>query len=123
MPIDIAIHKYGKENFSFDIIEECSIEALNERETYWILQYNSIGKNGYNCNIGGDNGQIGEGNSNAKVTEQDVIKIRQAYKELKRKKDTYELVKEKISFGAFEQIWEGITWKHIMPEIYTEERK
>lgn len=31
-----AIRKYGIENFSFEIIEECSIEQLDEREKYWI---------------------------------------------------------------------------------------
>ena len=31
-----AIRKYGIENFDFEIIEECPIELLNEREKYWI---------------------------------------------------------------------------------------
>lgn len=123
LPIDIAIHKYGKENFTFDIIEECSLKQLNERKTYWILKYESNTQKGYNCNIGGDNAQIGEGNSNAKISEQDVIKIRQAYKDHKRKKETYELVKDKITFNSFEAIWEGKCWIHIMPEVYTEENK
>ena len=34
LPIDIAIKKYGKENFSFEILEECPTEQLNEKETY-----------------------------------------------------------------------------------------
>lgn len=29
-----AIRKYGIENFSFDIIEECDINQLNQREGY-----------------------------------------------------------------------------------------
>lgn len=123
LPIDIAIHKYGKEQFTFEIIEECPLEKLNERETYWILFYESHTEKGYNCNVGGDNGQIGEGNGNAKVTEEDVIKIRQAYNAHKRKKETYQLVENKITFNSFEDIWEGQTWQHIMPEVYTEENK
>ena len=41
-PIDVAIQVDGKENFDFQVLEECSIEELNERETYWIqkLQIN-----------------------------------------------------------------------------------
>ena len=35
-PLYNAIRKYGIENFSFEIIEECSKEMLNEREIYWI---------------------------------------------------------------------------------------
>lgn len=30
-----AMQKYGVENFTFEIIEECSREELNEREQYW----------------------------------------------------------------------------------------
>lgn len=38
-------------------MEECPIEALNERETYWIIQYNSC-SNGYNCTLGGEGGLL-----------------------------------------------------------------
>lgn len=42
--IKLAMRKYGKENFLFEVIEECSEEDLNEREMYWIAtlkpQYN-----------------------------------------------------------------------------------
>ena len=31
--------KYGFENHIFEVIEECSIELLNERETYWKQYY------------------------------------------------------------------------------------
>ena len=43
-----AIKKYGKENFSFQIIEECSCEDLNKQEEYYIKYYNSLAPNGYN---------------------------------------------------------------------------
>jgi len=35
--------KYGKENFKFEIVEECSEYKLNEREQYWINYYNNCG--------------------------------------------------------------------------------
>ena len=35
-PLYLAMRKYGIENFTFSIIEECSQELLNEREIYWI---------------------------------------------------------------------------------------
>jgi group I intron endonuclease len=34
-----SIKKYGWENHLFEIIEECSIEYLNEQETYWKQYY------------------------------------------------------------------------------------
>ena len=48
-----AIRKYGVENFSFEVIEECTKELLSEKEIYWIAYYNSYG-NGYNLTSGGE---------------------------------------------------------------------
>ena len=36
-----AMRKYGRENFSFEIIEECEIDKLCEREIYWISYYDT----------------------------------------------------------------------------------
>ena len=66
-----AIKKYGIENFSFEIIEETSIEDLNKREIYWIKYYNSYEK-GYNLTIGGEGIK--------KVTEEDIEKICQYWR-------------------------------------------
>lgn len=52
-PLYNAIRKYGVENFSFEVIEECSKEKLNEREIYWIKKYDSF-HNGYNLTPGGN---------------------------------------------------------------------
>ena len=51
-----AIKKYGKTNFSFVVLEECDKSLLNEREEFFIKQYNSIAPNGYNIEER-DNGQ------------------------------------------------------------------
>ena len=32
IPLDVAIKKYGKDNFKFEILEECPLEELNDRE-------------------------------------------------------------------------------------------
>lgn len=53
-----AINKYGKENFSKEIIEECeTLDDLNIREKYWINYYNAIKSDEfYNIASGGDGG-------------------------------------------------------------------
>ena len=43
-----AIQKYGKEKFSFQVLEECTPDLLDEREEYYIHLYNSVIPNGYN---------------------------------------------------------------------------
>lgn len=48
-----AFRKYGLNNFSFEIIEETSLENMFNREKYWINFYNSY-KEGYNETLGGE---------------------------------------------------------------------
>lgn len=47
-----AFKKYGLQNFTFEIIEECEQQQLDEREIYWINFYDSFEK-GYNMSLGG----------------------------------------------------------------------
>lgn len=49
-----AWNKYGEDNFEFSIIEECSIDKLDQQEIYWISKFNSY-ENGYNLTAGGGN--------------------------------------------------------------------
>ena len=57
MVIYQAMRKYGIENFSFEIVEKCNIEALNEKEIYWIKHYDSY-YHGYNATLGGNENHI-----------------------------------------------------------------
>ena len=122
IPLDIAIKKYGVNAFTYEIMEECPLDKLNEREAYWIKYYNTV-QNGYNCSIGGNQQSIGENNGRAKLTEQDIIKIRKAYAEHKKQKDVYKEFQNIISFGYFQRVWQGQSWSYIMPEVYTKENK
>lgn len=49
-PLYQSFRKYGVSNFTFEVLEECKIDNLNNRETYWIDYY----KPEYNQTIGGD---------------------------------------------------------------------
>ena len=40
--ISFNIKRYGLDNFTFDIIEECDNNIICERERYWIKEYNSF---------------------------------------------------------------------------------
>ena len=53
IPLYRAINKYGKDNFTIEMIENCSNEIVNDREQYWIKFYNAY-ENGYNCTLGGE---------------------------------------------------------------------
>lgn len=55
-----SLLKHGFENHTFEVIEECSIELLNERERHYQELYNSV-NNGLNCKL------LGGGNSRAVI--------------------------------------------------------
>lgn len=58
LPLYRALNKYGVENFTIDIIEECPTDILDDREIYWINHYNTYQGEGYNCTGGGEGGII-----------------------------------------------------------------
>lgn len=120
-----AFKKYNIENFTFEVLEECNKEQLVEREIYYIEKFNTY-KNGYNGSIGGDIGAFdrdGEKHPNAKLTKNDVIDIRTRYQNLERKAEVYLLYQDRISRTGFNKIWQGVTWKNVMSEVYTQENK
>lgn len=122
IPIEIAIKKYGADAFDFEVIEECPLDKLDEREKYWITFYNTYKGFGYNCNEGGGNSR-GENNGRTNLTNEDVVYIRECYALHMRRRDVYQKFQDKISFDGFASIWDGSTWKDIKMEVYTEENK
>lgn len=57
-PLYAAMRKYGIENFSFEILEECSDELIDEREKFWVSSLESnVSDKGYNLTSGGQRGQ------------------------------------------------------------------
>lgn len=48
-----AIQKYGKENFSFEVLEECSCQDLDNLEQYYLNKFQTLVPYGYNVlNVG-----------------------------------------------------------------------
>ena len=117
--IDKAIQLIGAENFSFEVLEECLAEELDQKEEYWIQYYDSY-NNGYNKTKGGQ-GHFSGGRPI--LTEEDVINIRKAYANREERDKVYLLYQNKITKNGFLQVWQGNRWKNIMPEVYTKENK
>lgn len=118
-----AMRKYGLNNFLFSIIEICDCEELRQREIFWIKELNTY-NNGYNETTGGDISGAdinGEKHPNHKLSKNDVISIRISYNNHERKCDVYIQYKDKINKTGFHKVWNGYTWKNIMPEVFTNE--
>lgn len=121
--VDYAIHKYGKEHFTISLLEEIKdISKLDEREQYWIAYYDSY-NNGYNRTVGGK-ALRGEDHPRAKISEQDVIKIRDMYAAHYKFEEVKELYKDyEIQVRGLQKIWKGETWQSIHMDVYTPENK
>lgn len=64
-----AYNKYGKDKFTFIVLEECEIDKLLEREVYWISLKNSLNsKYGYNI-------AIPQRDENLKLRKETILKL------------------------------------------------
>lgn len=124
-PLYKAFRKYGIDNFTWEILEECPEEQLKEREIYWIKKFNTYeDRQHYNETPGGDcpgrnTVHLGEDHGMAKLTTDDVIFCRQEYQKGSRSRVIYDTYfKDKINYGGFLRMWHGKTWKHIIPEVF-----
>ena len=120
--IDIAINKYGIENFCFEILEECDVNQLDERERFWINYYDSY-HNGYNRTVGGGSLK-GEEHPRAILTEQQVWTIRELYGQRINRSKVFELFKDVgITKRGFLKVWNCETWPNIHNDVYTLENR
>lgn len=113
-----AMRKHGLENFHFSILEECSPKELNDLEKKYIDEYGSA-QNSYNMTAGGQNDK-----PNRKIAKEDVVFLRKLYQS-KTKMSQEEIWKkyfeDKITFTYFRNLWRGLNWQEVMPEVFTEE--
>lgn len=107
-----ALRKYGTDQFTFQILEECSKSLLDEREIFWIEKFDSF-KNGYNSTLGGQIGNTkGELHPNAKLTNQEVLLIKEKLLNSAIKKS--EIAKYfKVTQSEISNINTGKKWRDI----------
>lgn len=119
---DIAMRADGPENFTFEILEYCEPEKLDEREKYWIAQYDSY-YNGYNRTPGGKSLR-GENHPRAILTEQEVWDIREQYgKGIKRSEVFKPYLEKGVTERCLKKVWDCETWPWVHNDVYTEENK
>lgn len=116
-----AMRELGIQNFYYEILEQCEYNQLNEKEIYYIKQYDSY-INGYNMSEGGFN-HIGENNPRAILSEEDVYNIRELYKMCVPFREVYNLYKNTISKRGLQKVWHYETWLNIHQDVYTEQNR
>lgn len=122
-----AFRKYGVENFSIEVLEECTRGELNDKEHYYIeLFHSNDDEFGYNETSGYEYSQFGmsgEKHHNHKLTEEEVYYIRECYNQHRDKNDVYFEFSDRLSEGGFHKIWLGQNWKEVHMDVYTEENR
>lgn len=104
----------GIQNFTFQVLEECEQDKLDERECYYINLYDTY-YNGFNDTKGGQNQfSIGECNGRTQLTNEDVLYLRnQVYLNHQNMWDLYPAYASKIAKSSFWAMIHGITWKNV----------
>lgn len=104
----------GIQNFTFQILEECEVSQLDDREQYYIELYDTF-YNGLNDTKGGQlQFSVGECNGRTQMTEAEVLQLRQqVYNQHQNMWDLYPQYADKISKSSFWAMIHGLTWKSV----------
>lgn len=93
-----SLKKYGPKNHKFEIIEECEVDKLIERETYWKLFYKVLEVPSLCCRIDGIGGNL------SKETKD---KISDKLKGIKKSKKTKSLISKSLKKKIYQFNLEG----------------
>ena len=120
-----VFNKYGEKVFKFEIIEECKLEELNDREQYWIECFGGVNsKDNYNVRMGGNGGGLLSEETKKKISA--TLKGHEFwgpfhYSEEQKKAISERMTGRKISESHRKNISEGI--KRYFANLSPEERK
>lgn len=126
MVIGKAIQKYGVENFIFEVLKSnLSLEQASELEIKFIQEKNTLAPNGYNIAKGGMNNIPVELISHSGAENGRALLTNEEAQYIKDHRDIpeyvlYEEFADKLSYGAFKDIYLDKTYKNITTttEIY-----
>ena len=114
--INMEIHQAmlesrNEDDFTFEVIEYCPQELLDEKEIYYMELYNSFVPNGYNTANRYDTGNHpkGEQHYNHKITEEQAKQIKILLKDGLCVKEIQNLIPE-ATIGIISNINNGVTW-------------
>jgi len=111
-----AIKRYGIDNFTFEILEECSKEDCCEKERQWINKLNCMFPNGYNYTSGGENA--------SGFTYSEVSKIKMSKSAKIRCSNSIEC--QRMSQMASDRVWNSedrIKVSNTLKELYKDKTK
>lgn len=139
-----AIRKYGLDVFQVETLELCEPQSLDEKEKKWIEKYDSF-KNGYNSTEGGQSWSENvhspetqlrrlttlektkalqdENHPRAKLSNEEVIKIRQRYIDGETCENIHKDYQDKYVIGSFKKIIFGTSYKRVGNVPSKEERR
>lgn len=106
-----AIRKYGPENFTIEVLTECSDEQVNNLERLWIAVLDSANNEvGFNVTPGGENGFRMSPEHKRKISESNMGKKRSpdyTYSPQHKKKisDRFRANLENRTFGRLTALW------------------
>lgn len=110
-PLYSAIRKYGEENFSFEIIEECDDSQIDEREIFWIHQFDSRNpEKGFNLASGGQGcfGHSEETKRKISESKRGQTRSKESIEKWKISMSNRDLTSKEIeSRSRFSSLWKG----------------
>lgn len=107
------------------------IDELNNLERFYISYYNTQIPNGYNIEPGGKNcnrpqtqeHKEKEAWSHGKLTPEEVIELRIAYKNMESPLQIYRAKYiDRLTKASFMNIWTGKRYSFVMPEVFEDNR-
>lgn len=98
------LRRFGFDGFEFEVLEECPVDELNQKEIFYISKYNTQYPNGYNITAGGESPHYHK--LNQKTVDEIIV-------ELKENRLTQAEIANKYSvhFNTICQINVGNTWR------------